>query len=234
MIIMEAWEGLYFILHMLLFCAAEICGHSNPVMQKIITLSDWSTVNMDDLYITGHLQFIKTVRYQCMDHSALAPMPASTVSASQLLVIAARLPTVMVLVEVMGVLDSHLKIERENIVEELLKDLNGMLKWCIEILGEGRNKEKDKQRARTYVKLRILRNMIEEKQNESEGRENEKTSKQCGVKTQVSTLHHRPREFLRGKLVDVKFLAQAFKPIYNTLKAYIQDHIYMDIELSKR
>ncbi|KAG2082549.1 uncharacterized protein F5147DRAFT_783255 [Suillus discolor] len=65
---------------MLLSCAAEIRDHSDPVTRKIVTLPDWSAVNMDDPY---HIT------------------PAPTIPAPQPLVIADKPSTVVASPEVL-------------------------------------------------------------------------------------------------------------------------------------
>ncbi|KAG2056562.1 hypothetical protein BDR06DRAFT_969945 [Suillus hirtellus] len=62
---------------MLLSCATEIHDHSDPVTWKIVTLPNWSSVHMDNPHIATHLQFIKTVGYQQLDQSSLAPTIAA-------------------------------------------------------------------------------------------------------------------------------------------------------------
>ncbi|KAG1792583.1 uncharacterized protein HD556DRAFT_1444270 [Suillus plorans] len=85
---------------MLLSCAAKIRDHSNPVTRKIVTLPDWSAVNMDDPHIAGHVRFHKTIGYPRLDHITLAP----TIPAPQLPVIADKPSTI---VESLEVLDSE-------------------------------------------------------------------------------------------------------------------------------
>ncbi|KAG1784529.1 uncharacterized protein HD556DRAFT_1315004 [Suillus plorans] len=82
---------------MLLSCAAKIRDHSDPVTRKIVTLPDWSAVNMDDPRIAGHPRFMKTIGYPRPDHIT----PALTIPAPQPPVIADKPSTVVASPEVL-------------------------------------------------------------------------------------------------------------------------------------
>ncbi|KAG1866349.1 hypothetical protein C8R48DRAFT_772447 [Suillus tomentosus] len=77
--------------------AHSLWKHGDPVTRKIITLPDWSAVNMDNPCIAGHPRFHKTIGYQCPDHITPAPI----IPAPQPLVIADKPSTVVASLEVL-------------------------------------------------------------------------------------------------------------------------------------